>query len=99
MGSMSDNLQCLGRGKEAISRVWSRRPLGEGDGHFPSSPGQDPEPSGRWDSGHAYGGNTLLMFIDVEELTLPVGRTTLQPEVLYSINMFASSPSISLLWV
>lgn len=65
LGSMSVNLQRLGRDKEAIARVWSRRSLGECADHFPLSPQQDPELSGRRDSGYADGGNTLIMFTDM----------------------------------
>lgn len=70
---MSVNLQWLGRDKEAIARVWIGRPLGQCVGHFPLSPQQNPEPSGRRDSGYADGGNALIMFADMGGVTLTVG--------------------------
>lgn len=79
---MSVNFQWLGRDKEAIARVWGRRLLGECVAGFPLSPRQDLEPSGRWDSGYAEGGNALIVFTDRGGLTLTVGGAILQPEFL-----------------
>lgn len=86
---MSVNLQRLGRDKEAIARVWHRRPLDECADHFPLSPQQDPELSGRWDSGYDGGGNTLIMFTDMGGVTLTVGGAILQPEFLDLLNTLA----------
>lgn len=66
---------------------------------FPLSSWQGPEPAGRWDSGHTYGGNTLTVFIDMGRLILIVGGAILQLEALDLLNTFAFTPTLSLLWV